>query len=311
MKKSMLVLTSTISIALTACGGGGGGSPSTGATTTQEWRNNPAFTHTYKEVVVAATVHTDDQTAQLDTLVELDNGKFLLETPSGTHAIDLSGHAYYTKAGDDNIFTKTLYDNAYPSLMLKGYLTPEAQVPTKGVANYTGNAYLLNQTIKGSSYDYDFPAGQAKLQADFTNKALTGNLDFTANKGFTIPVDAEIKGNVFASKDGAKTDVIGAFTGSKADGIIGSFINEEHSAVGVFRANSTDVQALAPIPDKILVTVNHSGSSSSSGNSGSASWSSGSSGSSTYNPHPCTWVDGHWRTRNGTRYWVNGYWRGC
>lgn len=107
-----------------------------------------------------------------------------------------------------------------------GNETAFANMPTTGVANYTGAGIITD----GSAVAYL----NAQFQADFSNKKLSGALSKDGEK--VVDVQAHIDGKAFRSPTNATVETEGVFFGSKAEELGGVFYNHSTNQYGAFGA---------------------------------------------------------------------------
>lgn len=110
----------------------------------------------------------------------------------------------------------------------RGNVTPEASMPSRGSASYTGQIILLPEAL---------PAGVNAIGS------IAANVEFEAKKmafaitsgSYNSNLRAKIIGSAFGGKDGNKS-IDGIFTGNNAEEITGGYYDVPSGVVGVFGA---------------------------------------------------------------------------
>lgn len=120
------------------------------------------------------------------------------------------------------------WKNAIDYLFYQGEKTPTANMPTAGIANYTGQSLYIC-----GDCDDEVVQGTSKFTADFGKKTLTGSI---SNEQAKVALSATISGNTFSGTNGAGTETRGAFFGDKAQEISGIFNNDDKDFAGAFGA---------------------------------------------------------------------------
>lgn len=110
-------------------------------------------------------------------------------------------------------------------------------VPTAGTAEYRGSALYRSDNLLEAT-----AAADARFTVDFGNKKLNGDIvDAGAGKNFKL--EADIDGNRFDSKSGAKVLTYGNFYGANAEELAGVFrdnSDENKTYGGAFGATRQD-----------------------------------------------------------------------
>ena len=233
--------------ALAACGvgGGGGSTPTTQATPTNTSNQtsstaaNPQntsgkqFYSSHNSKADAVTFDNSNiKKIKVDgvdiDLATVGGGTFngvwraSLGSPSVFMPASVNNYAVYNQS--DNLVAGTISKNGNDYAFYNGKFTDVAQIPVSGQSVY--NASVVQ--FKGSSQSF----GSTRLTADFGAKKVTGDISRRADDGGNIAINADIKGNKFASATGAPTQVEGGFFGANAAEIGGIFKSGE--TVGAF-----------------------------------------------------------------------------
>lgn len=138
----------------------------------------------------------------------------------------------------------------------QGHLTPIHDMPVTGQFTYKGRWMGMGRAPAGQAYIARSHEHEARFVVDFAAKTLSGNLEGSTGAD-VINVDAAIRGNRFngyaristslsADKHGVEMSrdskitgtsaLSGAFFGTQANELAGTFLNEEKSFGGVFGA---------------------------------------------------------------------------
>lgn len=237
--------------ALAACGGGGGGgTPTTQSTPTNNTPNQGSFgtatpqNASGKQFYSLKNSKADAVTFDSGNIkkIKVEGVDIDLATIGGGHFnTDWRGNFGGIRSGNANapagvsdwlvynqsgnlvagVVTKSGNNYAF----YNGKFTDAAQIPVSGTAVY--NAGVVQFNGLGSQ-----TLGSSRFTADFGAKKVTADISRDARYGGNIAVNADIKGNKFASATGAATQVEGGFFGTNAAEIGGIFKAGE--TVGAF-----------------------------------------------------------------------------
>lgn len=247
MKKLTLSALAIATLTLTACGGSADDMPIVGGTPVPTKTKTPItpvpvdlsqFSMSGQALAIdddVATTHTVG-TNNINTLnvagksytltlpnVNLNVSNFLNNKQATSHLVASGSHMSYAKYGyyEDDATDQEYY-------FYQGQKTDASKIPTTGTATYTGQ----------SVYDCDdcndqIITGTSTFNVDFGNKALTGKVQ---NEKATVNLNATINGNSFVGTSADGTATSGAFFGTDAEELAGTYVNTAREFGGSFGA---------------------------------------------------------------------------
>ncbi|MDO5073820.1 protein Ex13L [Neisseria animaloris] len=123
------------------------------------------------------------------------------------------------------------------TLFFQGKLTPSDQMPEKGTAVYNGLAlYTGKDSVTGNVLAHI--EGKSTFNVNFADNTVKGNISANNREFETAHFNADIKGNLFTSREDAANKIDGLFYGPNAAEMAGIFSGQSgtNHFKGVFGA---------------------------------------------------------------------------